>query len=291
MTNPLSHRAVLVTLNQRAWKGKAADRELAAQTEMNSNAESGSMTVIKELTPKHIIQPIRDILRIGRQEHYKMTSPGLLRGQHLLPTSMFETYMMVQGEMGDQFFHAVNDFLGVYPDIRSKARVRFGTAFKERDFPDTERMREYFGYNFYPSPVPEVSDWRLDGVDPKEIADMKATINDSVEEMFREAATALYERVRESMENLMRQAKNWSAKAPGAMLRDPTIDMVKELSEMVCDMNVTNDPVLDKIGKEMLKEFANLSGHELRRDADLRDKTAKAAQRILNKMVAQKKAA
>ena len=101
MTNPLSHRAVVVTLNQRAWKGKAADRELAAQTEMNSNAESGSMTVIKELTPKHIIQPIRDILRIGRQEHYTMTSPGLLRGQHLLPTSMFETYMMVQGEMGD----------------------------------------------------------------------------------------------------------------------------------------------------------------------------------------------
>ena len=54
-------------------------------------------------------------------------------------------------------------------------------------------------------------------------------------------------------------------------------------------MNVTNDPVLEKVGRTMLKEFADLNGHELRRSAELRDSTAKMAQSILAKMVAAKK--
>ena len=78
---PLSHRAMLIALNQRAWKGTATDREVAAQAEINAAAEQGTMTVIKQLTPKYLIQPIKSIMTLGRQEHYKMTVPGLFRGQ------------------------------------------------------------------------------------------------------------------------------------------------------------------------------------------------------------------
>jgi hypothetical protein len=291
MTNPLSHRAVLVTLSQRAWKGRTTDRELAAQTELNASAEQGTMTVIKELTPKYLIQPIRTILRIGREEHYKMSSPGLLRGQHLLPAKMFETYMLSQGAIKDEFFQVVEKYVDVYPDVRKAASKRLGTGFKERDFPTTSEIKSYFGYSFYASPVPEVGDWRVDGVDPKELSEMKKEVEASVSSMFNEAVTTLYDRAREMLEKLVNQAKNFSTDAPGAMLRDATIDQVKELSAMICDMNVTGDPLLDKLGKEMLKEFAELSGTELRRNADARKNAATTAQRLLSKMVSQKRRA
>ena len=86
---------------------------------------------------------------------------------------MFEEYMLTQQEIKDQFIRAVNDFAGIYPSIREKAKAKLGTAYKDRDFPSDHRIKSYFDYSVQPSPVPEVNDWRLDGVDPKDIEGLR----------------------------------------------------------------------------------------------------------------------
>ena len=276
MRNPIAHRAVLVSLTQRMWKGTATDREVAAQAELSAGAEQGTMTVIKELTPKYLMLQIKGVARLGRTEHYRMTVPGLITGQHLLPTAMFETYMLAQGAIKDQFFEAVEDFIKLYPDIRHKAASRFGTAYRDKDFPSVHGIRSYFDYSYHPSPVPDVSDWRLDGVDSKHVDELRKEVEDSVANMYREATKTVFERAREMLESLISQAKNYSLDAPGAMLRDATIEHVRELSSLVCSMNVTGDPVLEDVGQRMLKEFADLSGKELRSSADSRKATMQA---------------
>jgi hypothetical protein len=288
---PLSHRAMLIALNQRAWKGTATDREVAAQAEMNAAAEQGTMTVIKQLTPKHLIQPIKSIMTLGRQEHYKMTVPGLFRGQALLSTALFEEYMLTQQEIKDQFMKAVDDFVGIYPSIRDKAKTKLGTAYKDRDFPSASQIKSYFDYSVQPSPVPEVNDWRLDGVDPKDVEGLRNEVEDSVREMYNEATRTIYDRAKEALEKLYSQATNYSTDAPGAMLRDASIEGIKEISGLVCSMNVTGDPLLDKIGKEMFKKFHDLDASELRRSADQRKDIATKAQAILAKMVTVKRVA
>ena len=196
MRSPLSHRAVLVNLSIRQWKGVATDREVAAQAELSAGAEQGTMTVIKELTPKYLINPIKQIARLGRDEHYRITLPGLIQGQHLLPTAMFEHYMLAQGAIKEQFFDAVEDFIKAYPEIRSMAASRFGTAYKDHDFPSVASIRSFFDYTYHPSPVPEVTDWRLDGVEPAHLDDLRKEVENSVADMYRDATKALYERTR-----------------------------------------------------------------------------------------------
>jgi hypothetical protein len=284
MANPISHRAVMVVLNQRAWKGKAVDREVAAQAEINANAEQGTMTVIKELTPKHLIQPIKTIMTVGRQEHYKKTIPGLFRGQAILPTKLFEDYMVEQQEFGDQFFGAVDNFVDIYPEIREKAKSKLGTSYKERDFPSAHAIRSYFDYKVLPGPIPEAGDFRLEGVSQENTSTFRNEVEEGVRQMYADATQTLFERARAHLENFHRQAKNYNVKAPGAMLRDPTIDQMREFAEMVCDMNITGDPLLEKIGKEMLKDFVDLSGKELRKSAEMREEIADKAKRILDKM-------
>lgn len=279
---PVSHRAVLVALNQRAWKGAATDREVAAQAEINAGAEMGTMTVIKQLAPKHLIAPINTIKRLGREEHYKMTVPGLFRGQALLATRMFETYMLTQGEIKEQFYHAVDAFDRVYPSIISKAKVKLGSAFRDRDFPTN--IKGYFGYDIQSAPVPEVNDWRLDGVAPKDVANLRSEVEDSVKKMYADATQTMFERARDMLESIARQAKNYSTDAPGAMLRDATIEQMREIAGLVCDMNITGDPLLDKIGREMVRDFADLQGTELRKSAELRSDIANKAQKILAKL-------
>ena len=281
----------MVALNIRAWKGSATDREVAAQAEISAGAEQGTMAVIKKLTPAYLIQPIKTITTLGRQEHYKLTMPGLFRGQALLPTKMFETYMMTHQELGDQFFAAVDNFVGIYPEIREQGKRKLGTSYKERDFPSAHAIRSYFDYKVQPSPVPEVGDWRLEGIDAKETSVLRSDVEDSVKQMYADATQTMFERAREMLENFYRQAKNYNVKAPGAMLRDPTIDQMKEFAEMVCDMNIMGDPLLDKIGKEMLKDFVDLKGTELRRSAEMRTEIADKAKRILDKLSPVKKIA
>lgn len=275
---------MLVALNVRKWKGNATDREIAAQAELSANAEMGTMTVIKQLTPKHLIQPINTIARLGREEHYKTTVPGLFRGQALLPTRMFETYMATQADIKENFFQAVDSFIRMYPTIREKAKDKLGRSYRERDFPSIDAIRSYFDYSIQTGPVPEVSDWRLDGVNQSDIASLRSEVEDSVKEMYREAHKTMMERTKTVLESMYRQASNYSLDAPGAMLRDATIDQMKELSEIVCDMNVTDDPILDKIGKEMVKQFGNLSGAELRKSAELRSDIASKAKKLLDQM-------
>jgi hypothetical protein len=288
---PMSHRAMLVSLNQRAWKGSATDREVAAQAELHAGADMGTMTVIKQLTPKYLIQPINTIKTLGRNEHYKLTMPGLFRGQALLPTKLFETYMMTQNEIAEQFFAAVDNFIKAYPGVRDKAKVHLGTSFKERDFPSVTAIRTFFDYAIQAAPVPEVGDWRLEDISGQDVSELRGEVEDSVKRMYQDATKTVMERAKTMLESMARQAKNYSTDAPGAMLRDATIEQMKDIAALVCDMNITNDPMLDRIGKELLRDFADLSGSELRKSAEMRKDIAGKAQKILDKMVAVKRIA
>jgi hypothetical protein len=211
--------------------------------------------------------------------------PGLFKHQYLLATRMFETYMLTQDEIKHQFQRVVDDYCDkAYPDIRDKARIKLGTSFKESDFPSTSSIKGYFDYRINVAPVPEVNDWRLEGVPQKNVDELRNEIEDSVRGMYNDATRTMFERARSMLEKFYSQAKSYNTNAPGATLRDPTIEQMKELAYIVCDMNITNDPLLDKVGKEMLRDFVDLKGSELRRSAELRDDIADKAKKILAKM-------
>lgn len=280
---PLSHRAMLVELNQRQWHGTAGDREVAAQAEITAGAEQGTMLVIKRLAPKYLIDPIAKIARLGRDEHRRMTVPGLFQHQYLLPTRMFETYVMTQDEIKDQFFKSVDAFDAVYhEEVRERAKRKLGSAFKDRDFPD--HIKPYFDYRFSMAPVPEVNDWRLDGVAQADTDALRNEVENNVREMYNEATRTVFDRARTMLENIYSQAKNYNPKSPAATLRDASIDQMIELASSVCDMNITGDPLLERVGKEMLRDFADMKGTELRRSEELRDDIADKAKKILSKL-------
>ena len=283
MTKPLSHTSMLVYLSQRAWKATAVDHEVSAYMEQSYSAESGTMTAIKALCPKEIIQPIQRAMRLGRAQHYLLTTPGLFRGQHLLSTAMFETYAQTQQAIKDEFESRVRDFLSIYPKIVRNA-ARLGNAYKMEDFPDENSIKTFFEYTLQYQPVPDMSDWRMDGVDAEQVDAIRREAEEGVNAMYRKATEEVYTRAREVLEKLYNQATNYSLDAPGAMLRDATIEHIKEISSLVSSMNISGDPTLDYVGQQMLKEFSELKGKELRADVNRRSEVAAKAQKILARL-------
>lgn len=278
-----SNNAVLVSLNQRAWKATATDRDIASQAEEANEAETGVISVIKKLTPNHYISPIKSIMAIGRTEHYRMTSPGLTRGLHLLAAPMMQRYTMIQSEVQDQFVLAVNRFVSIYPSILEMAPDRLGKAFKEEDFPTAAQIKTFFEYKIKLVPVPDLNDWRLDGLTNEDTDQIRSDIENDVRSMFNTATRELYDKARSVLEKVANQAKEYKGGPGSSTLRDATIDSLKEMAELIPLMNVTNDPVLFDIGKEMTDNFTNIVGSDLRKNEEMRHDLGATIGRILDR--------
>ena len=280
---PIHHRAMMVSLHQSYWQAHASDRDVAAKAEEGAEAESGVFKVIKELTPKVYITPIRRTAQIGREEHHRMTLPGMFKNQQLLATEMFEKYLAVQGEIKEHFFERVKRFIEIYPELVASAPRRLGDAYKAEDFPSAADIGRAFKYEYRFAPVPEVNNWFLDGLSVDETDVLRHEVRNEVEAMFVNATAELFERAKETLQKIIDQAEAYDGSQP-SLLRDTTIFNAKEMASLICGMNITDDPLLKAVGTEMMESFHNLDAKTLRSNAQERSKIADLAKKIRMKI-------
>lgn len=189
---------------------------------------------------------------------------------------MFLDYSQYMSELRDAFDKRVNDFLEIYPDIVKAAPSRLGDAYRKDDFPSPKQMRDYFGFNLKFSPVPKITDWRLDDLSQADIETIRQETEAEVQEMFSGAIAEVYERSADVLSRILKQLKS-----DDGIIRKPTLDNVKEMAELVLKMNITNDEGLNRLGLQMMEIFADHEAAEMRGDADLRKKIAAAAEKLM----------
>lgn len=283
----LASRSMLVSLSQRMWFAHTADRKLGQQAEAANEASVRTMRVVKQLVPSEYMLPIKRIAIYGREQHDRLTLPGLQKGQQLLATKLFDEYAITQAEIRDQFFAQVKSFADVYPNIVEAAPKRLGKAFRPEDFPDPDKIMSYFDYKIRLSPVPETGNWLLDDVDMEELEKLRNEVTNEQNEMVREATKELVDRTMKVLESLHSQAKAYTEGfGSGGLLKDATINAAKDLAQLLPSLNIGGDPIIDAAAKEMLKNFDPLVPDEVRHNGDIRNKIAKTAARIMKKLEA-----
>lgn len=283
----LASRSMLVSLSQRMWWANASDRQLGMQAERANDADNRSLKVLKQLIPPEYTLPIKRIALFGRDQHARLTLPGISKGQQLLATKTFDEYAMGQGHIRETFFSEVQKFVDRYPTIVDAAPARLGKAFRASDFPSPDRISTYFDYSLKFTPVPEAGNWLLEDIDMEDVSRLANELANEQNVMFREASKALAERLLSVLQNLATQAENYKeGVTSGGMLRDATIESVKDIAHLVPKMNMTGDPILDAAAKEMIVNFSNLEAKDMRKDATVRNDVASVAQRIMAKLKA-----
>lgn len=281
----LSHRAMLVSLHQRIWSAAKADRSLAHRIEQETNANGQTMRVVKKLIPTHYLLPIKRVAELGEAQHSRLTLPGIVKGQQLLATRAFDEYALIQSQLKEAFWAEVDRFAEIYPQIIEMAPKRLGDAYDPSDYPEPKRIKSFFDYQIRFAPVPEGDNWFLNDVDGDALSDLRNEVENQKNEMFRNATKELMDRTKEILEKLAKQATEFDGdKNCGGMLRSATIDAVKDMAHLVSNMNITGDPTLETIGKEMVDNFSSLDDKELRNSAEARNRVAEITQRILQKM-------
>lgn len=281
----LASRSMFASLTIRTGQASATDRAVAIKAEKEHEAQNRTIKAVKSLVPSEYLIPIKRIATLGRDRHEYLTLPFARKGVQLLATRMFDEYAFEQAQIKESFFEEVKRFEDIYPGIVDKAPQRLGRAYRPEDFPAPEQIRNYFDYDVKFSPVPDTGNWLLDDVNTVEMEELRNQVENENNKMFREATQELFDRAKATLENLMTQALSYKeGQSNGALLRDPTLDAVKEMASLLSAMNITADPMLEVISKEMMDKLSDLDSQELRQSAERRTQVADITKGILQRM-------
>lgn len=285
-SNPLSTRAMLAFPSIRMWSARKLDARITEETNAEHGAQNDVMRVNKLLVPKEALAPMNTIAGAARTFHYERTLPWIHKGADLLPASAFQSYADKMREYRLQFESERETFLSKYDGYRADAPRRMNGAYKATDYPPAQVLRGKFHFALSIFPVPDIQDFRTQGISDSAMAEIKANAERELERALNEAMRDVWQRVHDKVKAV---SEKLSAFKPGqngerteGVFRDSLIDNVRELVSILPDLNIMGDSTLAEITARMEKELCAESADSLRANPDARKSVAASADAILD---------
>lgn len=240
----LNHKAMLMTLSISQWTARKHDKLASSEIEKSHGAKNAGR-FNKLLVDAEALKPIASAASALRDYHNTNTLPWTDDGRRLLPSKLFMTYTQDMRRLKDTFDVRVRAFVNEYPGLVHTARQRLGTLYDPRDYPDVSKIALKFSVNIDPEPVPSANDFRVD-VGETEVARVRQEIEHAVRSRQEKAVHDLFGRIREVVGAMHDRLSD-----PKAVFRDSLVDNVKNLHGLIPALNLTDDPLLIQLHKEM----------------------------------------
>lgn len=273
----LSNKAMLVSLNISSWTARRYDRKVTKKVEDEFNAkDSGRFNKILISLDK--IKGIQKVASEARDYHYEQTLPWGDNGTRILPSANYMTYTAHVRELKAKFELEVSAFLNVYPTLKEDAKVRLNGMYKAEDYPSVETIADKYSFRVSVLPLPDAEDFRVD-LQEDETGKIQREIESRVAEAQANAMKDLWNRLHEKVS---RMADKLSDK--NSIFRDTLIQNTIDLCNILPRLNITNDPKLEEMRREVENKLCGYAPQELRDNEHDRAMAAKDAQRILDSM-------
>jgi hypothetical protein len=284
----LNNSALLVSLSIGQPKLTRSDREATTDVCFSNQAAAGAAKVVKNLFDPADYKPITQLIGQIRTVHYARTLPWLDSGARILSNAGFLAYTQEVSKYRAEFDKLTAAFCADYSDKLDRAKAVLGSLYRAADYPSVEEVRSRFTFDVNFSPIPQGSDFRVEGIEEAQKALIQAELDKRQVEATEKAMEDVADRIREAVGNLAgkltetRKAKDGST-AP-AIFRDSLVDNVIELVDLLPTLNLTGDPEITRIGIELKKKLKGITAESLRSSDSLRAKTAREAQSIVDKL-------
>ena len=266
-------RAMLVELTIRQWTARKNDKS-ATYTVQTTFQTGDAGRYNKQLIAKQALDAINSKANAIRTFHYKHTLPWGNKGQHLLPAKRFFDYRQGINQLRSEFNDEVQKFLDRYEHWVDEARNRLGSLFDPTDYPTSKELSARFGVDLDILPVPTSGDFRVE-VANEERQELITQIEAASQERQANANRACYDRVRDVLQRMKQQC------VPGkTRITDSLVDDVRELTNVLDDLNVNDDPELIRINQEIRRDLLT-DAEALRRSPTTRAAVGDRAAEIL----------
>jgi hypothetical protein len=254
---------VLVAFSYGCIAGSKKDAEITAEVLQQKGAEENAGTWSNRLFPaktcgkKNAFTEWRT--HLSRMRHWHYTSTYMFEDSvwRILPQKRVESYrqvVQVDGKsMADELMEA---FIIALPDLKEKAKLARGTAYKESDYPTAEDIRASYHYSVDFRPIPDAS--QLNAELMKDAVDK---LNALHQQRLREANETLIKRLLEPFKTLSEQLKD-----PTKRRIAPVIGTILEVTQMIPSMDLSGNNELQQIATMVNATFANITPEMLRKD-------------------------
>lgn len=270
---------MVVNLQIGLWMGYRFDRDATRRAIYHENATEDAARVNKHLVSKDALKRIVSAVGSLRTQFYEQTLPWKDNGDRLLTRDMYKVFIEEHARLRDEFNNEVEHFLMVaYPRARDNARVRLGDMFKENDYPEVADLRRKFYVNLDIDAVTVAGDFRVT-LDQEHLDTVRRDIEQAVADRISRAVGDVWERLSDKLTHFHDKMADEKA-----VFKVSTVEQLQDLVAMIPSLNVTNDPRLTQIAKDVERAIAHIDAPILRKDKAVRAAVADDVKKIMDDM-------
>jgi len=162
-------------------------------------------------------------------------------------------------------------------------RIALGSAFREEDYPTADEIRSkvYVEYDIKLVPDPE-HDPRA-GITAAQRERFRSLVATQEKEKFAHSLESLGSIMTETIGGFKEAMDGYTGQKKGSF-RDVTVTKVDALLKKVKDLNIGNDPLVESVRQQILKDLAHMNPETLRVDEKIRKDASKKADDILDRI-------
>lgn len=272
------NECMVVNLQLGTWVGQRLDKAASQRVVEEANAAAGAARVNKHLISDEAMKAIKQAQNAVRTHFYTGTLPWKDNGDRVLSRKAYMRFIQRHEELTTAFYTAVDEFCTkVYPAEREKAEFRMGELFNPDDYPSARAIRQRFYVHLDIDPVAEAGDFRVQ-MDAGHADAIKASIEQALTDRVGRAMGHVWDRLAEVLGNFAERTKS------GDGIRVELVQNLREIVDLLPEMNITNDAQLEGIRQQIEKRLIGYEAADLRKDDTARAKAAKDAQAIMDQM-------
>lgn len=265
---------MLVTLSISQWLARVQDYELSKKTIQDFGIQRRDLVrTTKRLLPfKGALAEINQIVSTIRMYHRRMTLPWK-EGQGIIRSSKYPEYSKRMRELISKFDTAVRKLDVEFPALKLEAETLLNKSYKEKDYPKGSLTSRY-GIKIGVDPIPIGEDWRTD-LSEEELEKLRLATKKQEEEKTEKMMEELWGRVYEPIKHMVKVLNKDKPR-----IFETLISNITNLTEILPDLNLTDDPKLESLRKEIEDKLGDVSAEDLRDSENLRGLTADIAEEL-----------
>ncbi len=278
MSEQLAQKAMIVRLSITKWSARKYDRKVSREVADKYGTDQDRGRYNKVLVAQDNLTAIQKAESATRTFHYDNTLPWKDDGARILPAANFANYSAEIRKLKSDFQAATMDFCRNYPALVDQARLELAGLYDPADYPDPAAIGRKFAFEVEVDPLPTAADFRVT-LQAGEVERIKAEIAGRLKEAEAEAMTDLFNRLYEVVKHMAGKLSDKEA-----IFRDSLVTNVQDLVDLLPRLNLTGDPHLETLRREVEAKLLGYEPDTLRKDQFARQETAQAASDILTAM-------
>ena len=290
----IQESALLIKTKCTKWQHSKNDKDAATALaiqhnvfDKDGNPDHKAFSVHQNMADVPVIKALdKTIGQVGNNVCRKMLLPWT-EGEHLVTADILDKVEQKLEGYQDKLIDLKRELKQEWPSKLKDLKSRLGDKFDPDFYPSVEDIADAYSITYKLKNIDDSNDIRVKLPNSK-IQKIKEDAEEEISRKVRIAQDKIHERVIGVLEAMILGLERHGVVEDGAKkaskFADSTVDNVKELADILPDLNIFGDDQLDIASNKIISRLRNLNPEELRDSKDKREEVVKDAKDIVDSL-------